>query len=236
MPNKKKKGFKRCQSQPKPVTNMSTRRRPTTIRKQWTETQMLEALKSVQKDGLSGNMAADLHGVPRSTLKDRLSGRVRHGTKPGPKPYLSIQEESELATHLLQAADIGFGKTRRDVKCIVEEYLHRKGTLKGTTVSDGWWEKFVRRNPILRLRSGDSTAHVRMDAINAENLHAYYNLLKSVYDEHGFDSHPEAIYNMDETGVPLEPRPPKSCCCEREEKSTLSHFWTEVSDNSNWMC
>ena len=73
---------------------------------------MLEALKSVQKDGLSGNMAADLHGVPRSTLKDRLSGRVRHGTKPGPKPYLSIQEESELATHLLQTADIGFGKTR----------------------------------------------------------------------------------------------------------------------------
>ena len=179
---------------------------------------MLEALKSVQKDGLSGNMAADLHGVPRSTLKDRLSGRVRHGTKPGPKPYLSIQEESELATHLLQAADIGFGKTRRDVKCIVEEYLHRKGTLKGTTVSDGWWEKFVQRNPILRLRSGDSTAHVRMDAINAENLHAYYNLLKSVYDEHGFDSHPEAIYNMDETGVPLEPRPPKVVAAKGKRK------------------
>lgn len=154
-------------------------------------------------------MAADLHGVPRSTLKDRLSGRVKHGMKSGPKPYLSKEEESELASHLLQAADIGYRKTREDIKCIVEEYLRRKGTLKGTTISNGWWEKFLRRNPTLRLRSGDSTAHVRMNAINAENMRSYYDLLKSVYVEHGFDSHPEAIYNMDETGVPLEPRPPK---------------------------
>ena len=73
---------------------------------------MLGALKSVQKDGLSGNSAADLHGVPRSTLKDRLSGQVKHGVKSGPKPYLSAEEESELACHLLQAADMGFGKTR----------------------------------------------------------------------------------------------------------------------------
>ena len=170
---------------------------------------MTEALKSVQRDGLSDNMAADLHGVPRSTLKDRLSGRVKHGTKSGPKPYLSAEEESELASHLFQAAHIGYGKTRRDVIGIVEEHLRRKGALKGNSISNGWWEKFLQRNPALSLRSGDSTAHVRMDAINDENLRAYYDLLKSVYDEHEFDSHPEAIYNMDETGVPLEPRPPK---------------------------
>lgn len=66
------------------------------------------------------------------------------------------------------------------------------------SVMDGGIRVFFRRNPTLRLHSGD----VRMDAINAENFRAYYNLLKNVYDEHGFDSHPEAIYNMDETGVP----------------------------------
>lgn len=41
-----------------------------------------------------------------------------------------------------------------------------------------------------------------MDAINYENLRAYCN---SVYDEYEFDSHLETTYNMDETGVPLEP-------------------------------
>ena len=59
---------------------------------------MLAAICSVVEDGLSGNRAADMHGVPRSTLKDRLGGRVVHGVKPGvkpgPQPYLSADEES----------------------------------------------------------------------------------------------------------------------------------------------
>ena len=48
-----------------------------------------------------------------------------------------------------------------------------------------------------------------MDAINAENMREYFDLLRRVFDEFDFDAHPERIYNMDETGVPLEPRPPK---------------------------
>ena len=50
---------------------------------------------------------------------------------------------------------------------------------------------------------------MRIDAINEENMRAYFGLLKEVYDELDFEAHPERIYNMDETGVPLNPRPPK---------------------------
>ena len=179
---------------------------------------MLAALQSATTQGLSGNKAADLHGVPRSTLKDRLSGRVVHGTKSGPKPYLSPTEEAQLSSHLIDAAKLGFGKTRRDVKCLVETYVKQKGTLKGTCISNGWWQKFLTRNPTLRLRAGDSTAGVRMDAVNADNINAYYDLLRSVYDEFGFDDHPERIYNMDETGVPLQPRPPKIVAAKGQKK------------------
>ena len=42
-----------------------------------------------------------------------------------------------------------------------------------------------------------------------ENMKAYFDLLREVYNEFDFEDHPEAIYNMDETGVPLEPRSPK---------------------------
>ena len=208
MPNKKKKGFRRSPLTPAGSKSIRKPQRPQR-RKQWTAEQMDAALYSVTHDGLSGNKAADLHGVPRSTLKDRLSGRVKHGTKPGPKPYLTVEEEAELTSHLLQAADIGFGKTRRDVKCIVETYARQKSTLKGSAISDGRWNKYLKRNPEISLRCGDSTAGVRMDAINAENMKAYFDLLRQIYDEHGFESRPECIYNMDETGVPLEPRPPK---------------------------
>ena len=141
-----------------------------------------------------------------------------HGTKPGPRPYLSTGEETELSSHLLQVAKMGFGQTRCDVKCLVETYVKQKGTLRGSTITNGWWQKFLKRNPMLRLRAGDSTAGVRMDAVNAENIHAYFDLLRSVYDEFGFDDHPECIYNMDETGVPLEPRPPKIVAAKGQKK------------------
>ena len=77
---------------------------------------MADVISSIQNDHLSGNQAADLHGVPRSSLKNRLSGRVQHGVNSRPKPYLSKEEESELADHLIHVANLGYGKTRRDVK------------------------------------------------------------------------------------------------------------------------
>ena len=51
-------------------------------------------------------------GVPRSTLHDRVSGRVVHGVKPGPKPYLDNAEEKELGSYLKHCAKVGYGKTR----------------------------------------------------------------------------------------------------------------------------
>ena len=48
-----------------------------------------------------------------------------------------------------------------------------------------------------------------MDAINHENIQNYYQLLKDVLDEHNLMDHPEQINNMDETGMPFDPRPSK---------------------------
>ena len=51
------------------------------------------------------------YGVPRSTLHDRVSGKVVHGVNPGPKPYLSRGEEKELGSYLKHCAKVGYGKT-----------------------------------------------------------------------------------------------------------------------------
>ena len=48
------------------------------------------------------------YGVPRSTLQDRVSGRVELGCKPGKKPYLTIEEEEEVVSFLLKCAKIGY--------------------------------------------------------------------------------------------------------------------------------
>ena len=61
----------------------------------------------------------------------------------------------------------------------------------------------------MTLRAGDPTAGVRLDAINDENMQNYFDLLEEVYDELYLRNHPERVYNMDETGMPLDPRTPK---------------------------
>ena len=70
-----------------------------------------------------------------------------------------------------------------------------------------------------------------MDAMTAENMKSYFDLLREVYNEFDFENHPESIYIMDETGVPLEPRPPKvfaKCgqkkvrCCTSGQKAQIT--------------
>ena len=57
---------------------------------------MLGAIDAVKKDGTGVNAAAAQFGVLASTLRDRLPGRVVHGTRPGPAPYLEKDERNTV--------------------------------------------------------------------------------------------------------------------------------------------
>ena len=62
----------------------------------------MEAAVQAVKDGIDVNKAVTIHGIPKSTLKDRIHGRVAPGSKLGPKPYLTNQEEKQLSHYLLE--------------------------------------------------------------------------------------------------------------------------------------
>ena len=110
-----------CQIRKAKDFDMSQSNRRSGKRKQWTGSEMVGALDAVLNKHLPANKAAKLYGVPPSTLKDRLSGRVVHsGVNPGPKQYLTKQEVKELTDHLVLSAKVGYGKTRRDAMNMVE--------------------------------------------------------------------------------------------------------------------
>jgi len=56
-------------------------------RKQWTDSQMISAMKAGQTGLMGVNEAAIKHRVPKTTLKNILNNGVTHGTKSGPKQY-----------------------------------------------------------------------------------------------------------------------------------------------------
>ena len=207
MPRRRKSFTSKKRSRSAPASIRLLTRRPAK-RKQWSEESMTAALKAVEQ-GMPVSRASRDFGVPRSTIYDRFTGRVVHGVKPGPKPYLDQSEEEELGKYLKHCAKLGYGKTRKDVLSIVESTTTERGTLRSSHVSDGWWRRFKERHGDLSLRQGDNTAHVRMDAMNQDTVDHYFALLHDTLKNHGLLDKPSQIYNVDESGVPLNPRPPK---------------------------
>jgi len=177
--------------------------------KQWTDVSMQGAMKAVT-EGMGINRAAMEFGVPKTTLKDRISGRVQHGSKSGRNPHLSVDEEKELVDYIITCSEIGYPKRRDDIVGIVRKTLHKKN---GGPVPDfngkGRWLRFMQCWPSLRLRKGDALAQPRANAVTATNINQYYKLLEKTLKEYGLFDCPSRIWNMDETGMPLDHKPPK---------------------------
>ena len=86
MPAVKKRRVGRPRSKSAPAVLRSPKR--PIKRKLWSDEAMVAALNAV-KGGETILRAARTYGVPRSTLQDRVHGKVTHGVKPGPTPYLA---------------------------------------------------------------------------------------------------------------------------------------------------
>ncbi len=72
----------------------------------------------------------------------------------------------------------------------MENVAKEKNLLRTSRVSDGWWRRFLDRQPQLSLRRGDSTAHVRMDSVNKEAIEGYFDLLEDTLMEHNLMNSP----------------------------------------------
>ena len=154
------------------------------------------------------NEAVLQHKVPATTLKDRISGTIIHGTNPGLKCYLGIEEENELSDFLKGSALVGYGRTRMEVMNIAQSVADQKGLLRKDKISSGWWRRFRERQGDLSLRRGDNTASIRMDAVNEVTMNNYFQLLEKTLKENNLMNSPAQIYNVDETGIPLDPKAP----------------------------
>ncbi len=170
---------------------------------------MEKAVVAVE-NGMSIRKASELHGVPRSTLHDHVSGKVTSLCKPGPQPYLSTSKEEELVVFLLKCAKMGYPHTRQQILAIVQQILDHKGV--AGSVTNGWWERFRKRNPSLTLRTAVPLSYVRAIAQDQFVIKRYYDLLEDTLVEHDLLNDPIRIFNCDETGLPLSPKPLKVIC------------------------
>ena len=136
-------------------------------------------------------------------LFDHMSGKVETGARPGPKPYLNAEEEEELASFLVQTANIGYPHSRSQLLALVQQIVACKGIK--ATVTNGWWERFVNRHPQLSLRTGVPLSLARAMATDQGVLGKYFDILEDCLVQNGIFDKAAAIFNCDETGLPLNP-------------------------------
>ena len=137
-----------------------------------------KAIDACTCEGIAIREAAIRFGILKSTLGDRISGRVLVGSTSGPKPYINIEEEGELVRFLLRRSAIWYPKSRQEVLAIVTRMLERKGI--GACVTSGWWQSFCRRHPNLTLRAPASLSKARHNASNPEIVKHYFDLLEQI--------------------------------------------------------
>ena len=186
--------------------------------KYWDEARMQRAIDACVSGGMAIRQAALRFGVPKSTLGDRISGRVLPGASCGPKGYLTPEEEEELVNFLLRCAAMGYPKSRHEVLALVKRILEKKRI--DAVVTSGWWQSFCGRHPNLTLRTPAPLSGARASATDPEVICRYFDLLERTMADNKLIDQPCLVFNMDESGMPLDPKQLKSVC-KRGEKRLL---------------
>ena len=180
--------------------------RPTAYKK-WKQGHLSKAVGEIQNGSLSVRRAALEYDIPKSTLHDHLTGRVVCGGLSGPRKYLTDEEEDELEEFLVGCASVGFAKWRAQVLELVQEVVRRKGI--DVRVTHGWWDAFRRRHPNITLRTAAQLSYARVVGSNPTIIMKYFDLLEQTLTDNELLDKSSQIFNLDETGMPLNPSQPR---------------------------
>lgn len=111
---------------------------------------MVEAMGAVKSGRLGVNRATEKYIVSRILLKDRLAGRIKHGSKSGPDPYLTSSEEGVSVKFSVNVCNMSHGKIKREVIDIVKWTVKKKEEDKDFKFNEeGWWQEFMQRHSSL---------------------------------------------------------------------------------------
>ena len=185
---------------------------------------MLAAVRKVKKEGLSIRKAAADYQINYRTLaryckkipQDEIDDQkiVRPSTTVGYFPnrkVFSDDDEKELKQYILQAADVYYGLTPKEIKtlaydlCVANSIKCPKSWQDNGCAGDDWFADFFKRHPTLSLRKPEATSLARASSFNLTNVESFFNNLTTVLGRHNFQPH--EIWNMDETGVTSVQRP-----------------------------
>lgn len=83
------------------------------------------ATKDVDEHGMSVREAASKWNVPKSSLHDRISGKVEYDRRSGPPTILTKAEENRIVGWLVEMAKRGVSLTKDECLDVVKKLLDK---------------------------------------------------------------------------------------------------------------
>jgi hypothetical protein len=190
--------------------------------RKWTDEGIDRAVSSVIRGDVSLRGAAGLFHVPYSKLKDRVNFTKMHNalgkqviTKSAGLPTVfNVEEENHLAARLKYLARRDFGCTPDQIRGAAFVFANNRGIShpwdkEEMSANNDWFTGFMKRNDDIALRKPEGLSKARVQGMNKKAVEGYFVLYQNLCTELHIHEKPKLIFNMDETGFPLNNIPPK---------------------------
>lgn len=169
------------------------------------------ALFEVRENKMKIREACRRFNVPKTTLLDRLSGRVSDTLKkPGPPPLLSVEGEERIKNWVINLAKCGFPVKKEMLLNTVSKIASdtNPNLFKNGVPQQTWYLNFLKRNPEISLKEAESINKARA-LITEEFIRKWFRELVQFLTEKdllNILADPRRIFNGDETGFALCPK------------------------------
>ncbi|KAK3787621.1 hypothetical protein RRG08_034323 [Elysia crispata] len=172
-------------------------------RKLYAKEALQAAYKAVKDSSISVNAAAKQYGVPLTTLRDRVDGRISiDTTRPGPPLLLAKDEEAEIVQFLHTMARYGYRYTRLEMGEIATDQAVEKGKKnpRANGLTTKWVDNFIGRWPSVR----DLSCKFKNKADAEHTVRTYFDEIKNIIDKHRLLDKTDRIFNIMEIGLVTE--------------------------------
>lgn len=171
-----------------------------------------QALNDIRDKNMSVREVCRKHGIPRSTLQDRIAGRTTDMVKkPGPDPILSYEGEKQIVDWLLNLSKCGFPLKKSELLDTAQKVFKDTGKpniFKDDRPGQTWFKNFLKRHPQISQRTAEGINKART-RVTEESIRLWFReLTQFLTESNNLDilESPERIFNADESGFALCPK------------------------------
>ena len=150
---------------------------------------------------------------------------------------IGYKNEDLLVERIIRLQRVGFGLTSNDIRRTAFEFAVQNNAPKaGLFNADkkiagwDWYSGFMERHPDISLRKSQAISFARAQCMNRPQVDEFFNMLAVQLDTLGLRESPQAIYNMDESGLHLHFRPGKVLAA-KGDRSVLQVTQSERAEN-----